>query len=469
MDNTANSQGPDAAIIIGKHLARTGFADLPVSVVKAVKESILDTIGCAIAGTSGPDIAALRDLVTTWAGQQAATIIGGQGLKVPAYAATLANAALVHQDDFDDTYDSSPCHPTSATLMAALALAEERGDIGGQDLITAVALGNDLMCRIAQAITGRMDAYPWFRAPVIGIFGATASCARILGADAGQHVNALGLALPQASGTWASVHHPGSSVRAIRDGLAYKNAVLAAQLAMHGVRGDAHVLDGPYGFYQAFFRGDYDRSQLLDGLGETWLTDRISLKPWPSCRHVHATLTAVLALREQHNLCFEDIEDVLLHVGDINADRCWPVATGMIPGQRIDLLCNLPFAVGVAIKHGGMPLNIYRNAEMADDVIRTSVPKVRWTHDPLQNGPWSLEPGRVEIRTTRGALHHHHAPLALGHPDHRMSEAHLRTKFMDCLTAGANPVAPARGERIIDIVLHLEQVEDLGELVSLLH
>ncbi len=468
MDNASTAENPDAAVLIGEHLARIQFADLPARVVSAVKESILDTIGCAIAGTSGPDVAALRALVETWGGRSAATVVGGQGLKLPAYAATLVNAALVHQDDFDDTYDPSPCHPSSATLMAALALAEEQGGASGQHLITSVALGNDLMCRIAQAITGRMDAYPWFRAPVIGIFGSTAACAKVLGADADQHVNALGLALPQASGTWASVHHPGSSVRAIRDGLAYKNAVLAAQLSMRGVRGDAHAFDGPFGFYHAFFRGDYDRSQLLDGLGEVWFAERISLKPWPSCRHVHATLTAVITLMEQHDLGFDDIQEVLVQVGDINADRCRPVAPGMIPRQRIDLLCNLPFAVGVAIKHRGMPLRIYRDAAMADDVVRTAVPKVRWSRDPRQNGTWSLEPGRVEISTTSGTTYSHHAPLALGHPDHRMSEAHLRAKFMDCLTAGAVPVSAAQGELIIDMVLNLERVVDISELTSLL-
>jgi 2-methylcitrate dehydratase PrpD len=238
---------------------------------------------------------------------------------------------------------------------------------------------------------------------------------------------------------------------------------------MRGVRGDAHAFDGPYGFYQAFFRGDYDRSELLRGLGESWLADRISLKPWPSCRHVHATLTAVITLLEEHDLQFDDIAEVTAHVGDINADRCQPVTTGMIPRQRIDLLCNLPFAVGVAIKYHGMPLRIYRDAAMADDVVRTAVPKVLWHRDPRQNGDWSLEPGRVEIRTNAGATHFHHAPLALGHPDHRMSGVHLRTKFMDCLTAGATPVSAACGEQIVDIVMNLERVNDLGELMSLLH
>jgi 2-methylcitrate dehydratase PrpD len=457
---------PESAVAIGEHLARTGYDSLPASAVAAAKASILDTIACSIAGTAGPDTEAIRALVASWGGTASATIVGGGGLKVPAYNAVLANAALAHQDDFDDTFDPSPCHPTAATLMAALAVGQETGHATGKDVIAAVALANDLMCRIALAITGRMDAYPWFRAPVIGIFAATAAAAKMLGADARQHVNALSLALPQTGGTWASVHHPGSSVRAIRDGLSTKNAVLAAQLAMRGVRGDAEVFDGPFGFYHAFFRGEYDRSRLLDGLGETYLTDRISLKPWPSCRHLHGTLTAVVALMEQHDLGFADIESVLVRVGDINLDRCRPVSLGMIPENRIDLLCNLPFAVGAAIRHRGLPLRLYRDPAMSDEVVRDAVPKVQWAHDARQNGAWSLEPGRVEIRTVSGALLQHHAPLALGHPDHRMSQDRLRAKFTDCLTAAAKPVPTAQGDRIVELVLDLEHATEIETLMS---
>ena len=459
---------PDSSKRIAQHLAATDFADLPATAVAAAKASILDTIGCAVAGTSGPDIAAIRSLVQGWGGQASSTLIGTGGVKVPAYNAVLVNAAMVHQDDFDDTFDPSPCHPSSASLMPALAVAQEVGGVSGKDIITAVALANDLICRIAAAIPGRMDAYPWFRAPVIGIFAATAACAKIMRATEAQIVNALGLALPQAGGTWASVHHPGSSVRAIRDGLAYKDAVLSAQLAVRGVRGDAEVFDGPFGFYHAFFQGEYDRATLLDGLGETYMTDRISLKPWPSCRHLHGTLTAVVELMESNELAFGDIDQVLVHVGDINLERCKPVGPGMIPAGRIDLLCNLPFAVGAAIMHRGLPLRLYRDPAMADAVVRDATPKVTWVHDERQNGAWSLEPGLIEMRTKAGAVLSSHAPLALGHPDYRMSEARRLAKFKDCLSAGAEPVDPPRGQHIAEVVLTLERQTGIETLMSLL-
>ena len=112
-----------------------------------------------------------------------------------------------------------------------------------------MALGNDLVCRVALAIHGGLIDYPWFRAPVVGLFGTTAASAKLLGASAEQHQEALGLTLPLISCTRASLHHGGSSVRSIRDGLIYRNGVLAAELAMRGVLGDKAVFEGPFGFY----------------------------------------------------------------------------------------------------------------------------------------------------------------------------------------------------------------------------
>jgi hypothetical protein len=62
----------------------------------------------------------------------------------------------------------------------------------------------------------------------------------------------------------------------------------------------------------------------------------------------------------------------------------------------------------------------------------------------------------------------HHGPLALGHPDHRMTEDRLLAKFTDCLSAGAAPVSAEHGGRIADLVLGLETQPEIGTLMSLL-
>ena len=362
---------------IAAHLARTTFADLPLATVAATKASILDTLACMLAGATSQDVTAIAGLVSDTGGHPSSTVVRGGGLKVPPAQAVLANGAMVHQFDFDDTHDLAICHPTSATLPAALAIGEALG-ASGRDLITAVALGNDLICRTALAIHGGLIDYPWFRAPVVGLFGTAATSAWLMGASAEQHRDALGLTLPLISCTRASLHHGGSSVRSIRDGLIYRNGVLAAELAMRGVLGDKAVFEGEHGFYQVYFRGEYDRNKLLDGLGERWESENVSLKPWPSRRTLHRILTATLDLIADHDLSLATIERVEVMVGDIARPWCQPVRVGMVPRHRIDLLNNLPFAVGAAIRFGDVPLRLYLDPDLADEVVRDAVPKVHW-------------------------------------------------------------------------------------------
>src|SRR5687768_3703694 len=134
---------PDASIAIAEHLAKTRFEDLPASVVEAAKASILDTIACVFAGTACEDVIAIRKLTHKWGGRPSSTVIGG-GEKVPAASAVLANGAAIHQFDFDDTHDAAVMHPTSASLTAALATAEDIGSVTGKTVIAAIALANDL-------------------------------------------------------------------------------------------------------------------------------------------------------------------------------------------------------------------------------------------------------------------------------------------------------------------------------------
>ena len=465
--NTPQTQEPDAALAIAAHLARTRFEDFPATTVEAAKASILDTLGCILAGTPCGDVIAIRKLAAGWGGQASSTLIGSGGMRLPAASAVLVNGSAIHQFDFDDTHDRAVMHPSSASLTPALALAEAAGGASGKDIITAVALGNDLSSRVGLALHGRMWDHPWFRAPVIGIFGATAAAAKIMGATVEQHLNALGLTLPQVSGTWASLHHKGSSVRSIRDGLTYRNGVLAAELAMAGIRGDREVFDGPYGFYQAFFRGDYSRDTLLDGLGQRYETERISLKPWPCIRHLHTALTAVMELTARHNLAFDDIREVLLHVGQVSLDRCRPVALGSVPENHIDLAGNMHFAVAAAIRHRGIPLALYHETALADDVILNAMPKVRYIYDASLNGH-TFEAARVEITTAGGQHYSARCDVALGHPDHPMTLDQRIAKFVDCAAAALTPVTKPQALQIVDAVARLERLDTIAPLMRLL-
>ena len=466
-DNSADTNGDhvDASEIIAQHLADRTYTGLPTGVVAAVKASILDTLGCILAGTSSTDVINLSSMVLDWSGKPTCTIIGSGGVKLPPMSAAFINGAAIHQYDFDDVHDAVTCHPTASSLVPALTAAEERKGVSGKELILAVALGSDLTSRVSRAVVGA-HGHPWYRAPVVGMFGATAAAGKVLDATAAQFVEAFGLALPQIGGTYASLHSTGSSVRSIRDGLAYRNGVLAAQMAMRGIRGDPDVFDGKYGFYQAYYKGAYNRSRLLEGLGQDYETANVSLKPWPSARHLHTTMTAVLDIMTEQSLSFRDIAEVTFDVGRFNSGRCEPV-TAELQENHIDLLANLPFSVAAAIRHRNVPLNVFLDAALIDDVVKTALPKVKWRYNPEQDGDWRFEPGRVEIRTVRDQMYRALCKTALGHPDNPMTEAQRHEKFVRCAAVAARPMSETRASAVIDMVGGLERCDDIAMMLEL--
>jgi 2-methylcitrate dehydratase PrpD len=261
--------------------------------------------------------------------------------------------------------------------------------------------------------------------------------------------------------------HHGSSVRSIRDGLSYKNGLLAAELAMHGLKGDPEVFEGKYGFYNAYYKGSYDRDRLLGGLGEEFETSNVSLKPWPSARHLHTTVTAVLDLLGQHKLGFEDIASVTFDVGKVNRERCQPIPENAAEAH-IDLLANLPYAVAAAIRFGNVTLDAYIDHANVADVIARAVPKVHWRENPEQDGEWRFEPGRVEITSTSGTTHKAIARTALGHPDNPMSEAQQHDKFIALAAMAVKPLDARASRQVIDMVGRLEELDDLASLLKLI-
>jgi len=468
MESSSAQTLEDSSIRFAEFLAVTEFDQLPAVVVKHTKAAILDALGCVLLGAGNSEIAPFDEYTRCGTFGPSSTLLGSGGKRAIPEHAVLRNCAAMHQFDFDDTFDLAPCHPSSASVISSLAVAESLGGVTGREWIVAVALSNELTCRLSLAIRGKVHDYPWFRAPVVGIFGATAAAARILGCHAGQHLQALGLTLPAVGGTFASLQHPGSDVRSVRDGIAYRNGVLAAQLAKNGLRGDQQVFDGPMGFFQTYFLGQYERDVLTKALGEKYHAADVSLKPWPSIRHVHTALTALDDLMCLTGLRGSDIAKVRVRVGEITRQRCFPVKRGGLPGSRMDLLANLPFAIANMVTHGSMPLDVYRYNTLADKVIDTLEQKVEWLFDPRQTGSGTFERSAVEIVAINGSVHAAECDVARGHPANPMTDTQRHEKFTACARLAPSPLNDVRIRAVIGFIENLDNVTDVSEVSKLL-
>lgn len=457
----------NAAENLSKNIGGIGYADLPPETVGVSKRSILDTVGVILgASTLGEGCREMVELAKEGGGKEESSIMALGG-KVPCWMAAFANGSMSHPLDYDDTHDEAVVHPTAATLPAALAVAERIGKVDGKRFISAIALGNDLIIRLALGVTVDMNEHGWLPPQLFGNFGATAAAAKILGLNEEQISNALGITLSQAAGSLEVAMGTGSVVRAVRDAFTGKTGVISALMAEKGLTGVRTWLEGKAGLYNLYFRGKYDLKQVTAELGHRFEGIYVSFKPWPACRITHPYLTALFQLIKEKDIKLGEIESVTLVVGSMGRMLCLPEEVRRSPQKVIDAKFSLPFTVGVALAHGKVALSHFTPEALKDPKVLASVQKVSWRFDEGRESS-GIEPGVIELKTKSGDLFFQRADFAYGHPKNPISTDDLIAKFRDCCNYSAKPLSPDTVERVIHLVTHLEEVEDVAEITQLL-
>ena len=281
---------------LAHHVVSAQFEDLSPAAVEATRKSLLDALGVSLGASGlGEGCAVFAAQAIACGGKPESTILGFS-TKVPAAMAAFANGSMAHALDFEDAFDGAPVHPNAAVVPAALAVAQAIGGVSGKELLLALAVGCDLVCRLGVALTANLDSYGWYPPPILSAFGAAAAAARLLRLTETQVLDAFSLVLCQATCSAELKYSPNSVIRAVRDAFPAQAGVVAAQLAQRGVSGFERPFEGNAGFFATFARGNYDPQLLLRGLGREFLGERISFKPWPSCRGTHAFIECALKI-----------------------------------------------------------------------------------------------------------------------------------------------------------------------------
>lgn len=190
---------PDLVIDLSRFAATIDVARLDAAVIKAVKTNILDTLSCALAGSSAKAIAEVSGLVREWGGAAQADmfVFGG---KFPAHHAAWVNGGMSHARDYDDTHDAAVLHTGVSSVPAAIAAGQLRGELSGADLIAAVAAGLEVTCRLGVATQLDLIESGFIYTSLLGYFGATAAAGRALGLTADEIVNAFGIVYSSVAG-----------------------------------------------------------------------------------------------------------------------------------------------------------------------------------------------------------------------------------------------------------------------------
>ena len=286
---------------LGALAERVASEGLPADLRADLAGRVVDFLGNCLAALGEPPARITREVVTSWGGNPAATAIGTPD-KLPAPSAALVNGTLAHSLDFDDTHLPSVLHPSSAVLPAALAVAEEVG-ASGAAFLDAATVGIEVTCRLGMAGYNEATRNSIFfdrgqhATAICGAVGAAVAAGMLRGLDAEALTSVIAIACSMGAGV-IEANRTGGTIKRVHCGWAAHAGVAAADLAWHGLTGPPTVLEGRFGFLQAFVGNGFTIDAITSGLGEEWETPGIFFKPYPCNHFTHAGIDAALRLRE---------------------------------------------------------------------------------------------------------------------------------------------------------------------------
>lgn len=452
---------PEASPVMAKlsaYMAAARDRGLPPEVIEKTKYHVLDTFASMISGSTLQPGALGLAFARAHSGEKIATVAASDILCGPIDAA-LVNGLLAQSDETDDSHAPSQSHPGGAVIPAALAAAENFGNVSGTGFLRAVALGYDVGTRVTMtlgALPFQMETHRSSHS-IMGTFGAAAAAASVAGLGARQMRWVLDYAAQQASGTamWQrDTEHVEKSL--VFAGLPARNGVTAALLVQLGGTGVEDVFSGPDNFLLAN-SPKADPAGLVDMLGERYEVMRTNIKKWTVGSPIQAPLDAIEDIRSHRPFSASDVRKVEVHLGISDAKTVNNREMPDISLQHMIAVMLLDKTATFAAAHD--------RKRMQDAAILREKAKVELVPDEALE---RLSPQRVsivEITLNDGTKLSERVDAVRGTPENPMTREEVADKARDLVTPVLGDIKCAR---LIEKVLALESVRTIGELRPLL-
>ncbi|USQ80121.1 MmgE/PrpD family protein [Ornithinimicrobium faecis] len=455
---------------LARFAAGVSFDTLPGEVIESVRGRVLDILGICFAATELDTSHGALQWVKTQGGAPQATAIGIPE-QVPAAAAAFANGVLAHSLDYDDTHLPSVLHPSASVIPAALA-AGEANRANGEQVIAAIAVGIEVCVRIGMAGYDREAGTSTFfehgqhATSIAGALGSAVAAGKLSGLDERGLADVLGVAASMAAGIIES-NRTGGTVKRLHCGWAAHAAVSAAQLVALGFTGPPTVLEGRFGFFQAWLHGNFTASEITEGLGTQWATPDIFFKPYPANHFTHAAIDAALELRAE-GLRPEQVEDIEVGVPTSTVRTIGdPIHVKRAPETGYMAQFSAPFVIAAALSGGsglGLGLDDFTTARATDPDLRKIMAKVSVVADPECDRIFPNQfPCVLRVRTTSGLEQVKKILVNRGGPQRPLSFEELSTKFRDNAARMLNDAAITHVQQAVSC---LEQLDDVGEVIK---
>lgn len=454
-------QTAPVALRLAERICAFSARDLTPRALAQARIGIADTLGVTLAGV--PELCTQILLRTPGvATAPGASLVFGTARRTSALDAALVNGTASHALDYDDFSSDLGGHQSVPLVAPLFALAEERG-ASGRRLVLAYVAGMEALIRLARAVNLVHYDKGWHPTATLGVFGAAAACAHLIGLDAPRTATALSLAASMASGLKANF---GSMAKPFHVGHCARDGLLAALLAEQGFEARHGVMEHRQGFLDVYNGpGLHDVARIFADWGRPLEIEApgIALKQFPCCGSTHPAVAMMLRLVREERITAADVAriEVLPHA------RRLPHTDDPAPATPLGAKFSVQYAVVRALLSGVPRLAHFEGGAVLEPEVRRLLAVTTAAPHPGMplDGPdqWGAE---VVVTLHDGRRLSRRVDQMVGRGgSNPMSSGELFEKFCDCAERGLprGNVAP-----LFDRLESIEEVEDIRDLTRLL-
>ena len=484
---------------LARWVSSVTFADLPQDIVDATKRRVLDVIGLSLAGAETAFGRSVQEAAIALSPPGSCRVLG-TGERLGVTTAAFVNGSFSQALEFDDTHNESIVHMSSPSVAAALALADlgtvrlkadttyDRTEhnratteaatyvvsgfsrtvapVSGRDLITAIAIGNEISCRVGSVSPGQFHRLGFHPSGLFAPFGVTYLAGKLLGLEPEAMARAAGICGSFAAGIlecWVD----GTQPKFLHPGWAAQSGITSAFLAQAGTTGPAAVFEGRFGLFASHLQDKgvpRDFTRISAELGTRWDSRNASFKPFPAAHVLHPYVDALWRLQQRLGIAAADIERIDCPVAAfIVPIVCEPIAEKTAPASDSHGRVSLQYTLAEASVLGELGKTAYRDESLRNPEILALARRVHYRVDSTFPGPGRFK-GAVTVTLKDGRSFAEVEEFNRGSLENPMTDSELRAKF-DANASGYLS-ADAR-DRLVSEILRLEDLPDASVLADL--
>ncbi|WP_286951890.1 MULTISPECIES: MmgE/PrpD family protein [Aminobacterium] len=449
---------------LSRFIAQLKYEDIPVEVTTHLKNILLDSYGCGLFGSTTPWMKIYKDVLLKMSDRQEASV-WGTNVKTSVTSAMMLNGSAINSFELDDTHTDGIIHVSTGVLGCITAFAETLGTVSGKDFLTAAVLAFEVACRVAAPIGMELAHQGFNNTGTCCPFGSAAGVGKMLGLSKDQMIHAMGI-----TGNWSSGLQAvqfASMAKRIVPSKSSEGAIIGCLLAKEGFTGIEDVFENKFGgFYNCFTDDIYNVERTAGELGERWELLGIGLKFYSTCRSKHSTIDTLRRFRQEHpEINPDDVKKIrvgttsITHKYSVNADAITSVVAAQL---------SHPYVCAVTMLEGNAFVDQFNEEKIRDQRILEYAKKVEvYPDEEIENLPRNLRyTVKVQIELNDGRVFNLRTEYPKGHPLNPFTEEELLWKF-DSLAGKVFDCADRR-KKIVDAVMHLEDLDNVKVLTNLL-